>query len=74
MATQIASGMKQMESMGALHRDLAARNCLVGPKHCVKISDLGAGRNSRYKTDYCVQGRYAGLPVRWMAWEALLLV
>ena len=73
MASQIASGMKYIESQHIVHRDLAARNCLVGSNGHIKISDLAMSR-PLYANDYhSVEGRSA-LPIRWMSWESVLLV
>ena len=68
MASQIASGMKQLAAFNFIHRDLATRNCLVGRNFTVKVANLGVNKNIYLSHYFRVQGNTL-LPIRWMASE-----
>ncbi|KYN06614.1 Discoidin domain-containing receptor 2 [Cyphomyrmex costatus] len=71
LVTQIASGMKYLESLNVPHCDLAARNCIVCKDLLIKVSDQAMYCN-KYDNEYYVNECYAKIPLRWMAWEAVL--
>lgn len=52
---------------------MISRNCLVGNRYHIKISDVGSYREM-YRADYCQLDECRLLPLRWMAWESVLLV
>ncbi|XP_046910944.2 discoidin domain-containing receptor 2 isoform X3 [Dermatophagoides farinae] len=67
IGSEVAAGMKYLESLGYVHRDLSAKNCLIyGYSLRVKITDFAALLNSN-SHEYC-----NGVALRWIAPEALI--
>ena len=74
MASQVACALAYLESLGLVHRDVAARNCLLGPRYAVKLSNFGIVIDA-FRADYsALPGSTVTVPLRWMAWESVLLV
>ena len=66
--------MRYLESRSIVHKDLAARNCILTDSGLVKISDLAMGI-PLFNADYSeVRGRRSPEPIRWQAWETILMV
>lgn len=72
IVTQVAAGMEYLSSKQLVHKDLAARNVLVFDKLSIKILNLGFCRNVYAADYYSLAGAAPGLPVRWMAPEAIV--
>ncbi|XP_078348220.1 fibroblast growth factor receptor 1-like isoform X4 [Oculina patagonica] len=70
IASDIANGMKHLESKLCVHRDLAARNILVGKGLIAKVADFGMARDVSKDGEYIktTEGR---IPWLWMPIEAL---
>ncbi|XP_038056927.1 fibroblast growth factor receptor 4-like [Patiria miniata] len=70
-ASQIASGMEYLSSVGCIHRDLAVRNILLDKDMVCKLSDFGLARDVSETQQY-ERTSVGMIPVRWLAIESLL--
>ena len=64
--------MLELTKHSIVHRDLAARNIMVGANFQIAIGDFGMSRDTFSTSYYKISGR-AILPIRWMAWECVLM-
>ncbi|XP_039763688.1 epithelial discoidin domain-containing receptor 1-like [Pararge aegeria] len=69
---QIASGMKYLAEFELVHRDLAARNITVTENLNIKVADY-AMFCQEFVSDYHILADGSRTPLRWMAWESLLM-
>ncbi|CAO2577250.1 Protein-tyrosine kinase 6 [Lemmus lemmus] len=67
-ASQVAEGMRYLESQNYIHRDLAARNVLVTGNNLCKVGDFGLAR--LVKEDIYLSHNH-NVPYKWTAPEAL---
>jgi len=74
MATQIASAMKYIESVGLVHGSLSAASCLVDHGFAVKLADFGAAVDVYVAALRDQRKSSTLLPVRWMACESVVTV
>uniref|UniRef100_A0A6I8Q2T5 Tyrosine-protein kinase n=1 Tax=Xenopus tropicalis TaxID=8364 RepID=A0A6I8Q2T5_XENTR len=68
IATQVAEGMRYLESQNCIHRDLAARNVLMGRNNICKIADFGM---ARVILDSYYVSASKEIPFKWTAPEAV---
>ncbi|XP_074031741.1 uncharacterized protein isoform X2 [Leptinotarsa decemlineata] len=66
-ASQIASGMAHLETIGITHRDLAARNILITKEKLLKITDFGMSRPETYVNI----NMNRKIPLRWCSIEVI---
>ncbi|XP_046976674.1 epithelial discoidin domain-containing receptor 1-like [Vanessa cardui] len=64
--------MKYLESFELVHRDLAARNVTVSDGLRIKVADY-AMFCEEFIGDYHIMADGSRIPLRWMAWESLLM-
>ncbi|XP_068674838.1 fibroblast growth factor receptor 4-like isoform X2 [Montipora foliosa] len=70
IASDVANGMKHLESKQCIHRDLASRNVLIGNGLVAKVADFGMARDISTDGEY-IKTTEGKIPWLWMSVEAL---